>query len=341
MAKPKIHVLTTGGTIANPPNYEKKGHDQFIGGDEVIADIPEANELAEIIVEDITSYTSTMLTGEILFRIATRIENILTNEEGDGVVVTSGSNGSEELSYFLHLVLNTTKPVVTTAAQRGHSTPGYDGDKNLLDAIRVATHPDSHDRGVMSTFNDEIHSARDVSKRIPNKINAWSSGNKGTLGFADKRGRISFHRSIEKKHTKNTVFDINRYDPKDLRNIHILYSSLADDGRLVDASLNIKNDGIVLAAYPNGFASMAADHRNQNDALGNAANEVPIVISHRGSEGWVYAYLKDEDDYPVDRYDYPVISGEDLTPQKARILLYLSLQETNDVDEIQKYFYNY
>src|SRR5437879_2153287 len=39
-----------------------------------------------------------------------------------------------------------------------------DGNLNLLNAIRVAAHPDSGGRGVLVVLNDTIHGARDVTK---------------------------------------------------------------------------------------------------------------------------------------------------------------------------------
>ena len=75
------------------------------------------------------------------------MNRILANEpQVAGVVVTHGSNTSEESAYFLSLTVNGTKPVVITAAQRQQNTLGQEGTRNLFDAIRVAADPNAGGR---------------------------------------------------------------------------------------------------------------------------------------------------------------------------------------------------
>ena len=55
----------------------------------------------------------------------------------DGIIVTHGTFTTEETAYFLHLCVHTEKPLVVVASQRKHDEVGNDGDRNLLDAIRL------------------------------------------------------------------------------------------------------------------------------------------------------------------------------------------------------------
>ena len=74
--------------------------------------------------------------------LAKRIDGIFSAQDKfAGIVVTIGSNGLEELAYFLHLTVKSSKPVVLTGAQRQHHKLSADGDRNLLDAVRVAALP--------------------------------------------------------------------------------------------------------------------------------------------------------------------------------------------------------
>src|SRR5699024_12828843 len=82
----------------------------------------------------------------------------------DGVENTHGTSTLEETAFFLHLTVNSEKPVVLVGAQRPFTALSSDGPLNLIQAIRIAANPMSHGQGVLVVNNDRIHSARDVTK---------------------------------------------------------------------------------------------------------------------------------------------------------------------------------
>src|SRR6185436_15002103 len=73
----------------------------------------------------------------------------------DGIIVTHGTFTTEETAYFLHLCVHTEKPLVVVASQRKHDEIGNDGDRNLLDAIRLVLCPDAQGRGVLGHIEDD------------------------------------------------------------------------------------------------------------------------------------------------------------------------------------------
>ena len=73
---------------------------------------------------------------------------------------------------------------------------------------------------------------------------------------------------------------------------------------------------------------LAPEHREPLSALAQAG--LPIVITNRGGEGRAEAN-------PNDIF----IEGDNLPPQKARILLMLALTRTKDLKEIQRIFNEY
>ena len=68
---------------------------------------------------------------------------------------------------------------------RNPSTLGYEGAANLLEGVRVAAEPAARDKGVLVVLNDEINSARDVTKTDALRLQTFQSRDYGQLGVVD------------------------------------------------------------------------------------------------------------------------------------------------------------
>lgn len=319
-----VHLVTTGGTIANPPDREG-----YLPGADLVEAIPELDDIASITATDVASIASHEIAPEIWYRLHGAITELAEREDPpDGIVVTHGSNTLEETAYFLHLTLQTDVPVVLTAAQRKHGTVGNDGDRNLIDAVAVAAHEEARGRGALVVVNEEIHNAREVTKTVSTRPNAWDSANLGVLGLIDSYQRIQFYRRSDRRHAPDAAVDLNGTDSDDFPRVEIIYSAAGSEGGVVRAAVADGADGLVLAALPTGIPARPVGLDGQGDAIDAAHEEgVPVVQVHRGSEGWPYPR--------------GFIRGDVLTPQKARVLLALALLETRDPDEIQRLFFEY
>jgi L-asparaginase len=320
--KPLVRLIATGGTIAHVrPGYTP---DTRITGHELLESIPQLAQYARIEVEEFSKIGSGDFSTAMMVSLANRVNQIFAKEpEVSAVVVSIGSNGLEEVAYFLDLTVKSEKPVILTAAQRLHGTLGADGDMNLLDAVRVAVDPQSVGMGVMGVVNDEIHAARDVRKNISHRVDAWNSGDLGDLGLVD-HDRVSYYRKTIRKHTTETEFDVTGL--KDLPAVYILYSYVGADAVLVDAAVKQGHaKGIVMAAFPTGTGAP----EQSNALLKVAATGIPVVDSQRGGRG-----------RPGNRYP-EFIDGDNLTPQQARLLLMLALTRTTDKKTIEKMFQVY
>lgn len=317
---PLVKIIATGGTIANTTGGR-------ITGNALISAIPQLKDHAQLEVEEFSRVRSDEITPKMMVDLAKRINQVFSTEDQvAGIVVTVGSNGMEELAYFLHLTVKSVKPVVLTAAQRRHGTLGADGDRNLLDAITVAGSPQARGHGVLAVVNEEIHSARDVTKTIAHRVNAWTSRDLGDLGLVDAGGQVSFYRSPLKKHTTQTEFNISAVN--ELPNVYIVYSYLGADDVLVRAGVEQgKAQGIVVAAFPTGGVPPKL-----LEGMKKVAKEgIVVAVSHRGGRGRIG---------PSSRYP-DFIATDNLTPQKARILLMLALTETSDLQKLQRMFDQY
>jgi L-asparaginase len=167
--------------------------------EQMLARVPEAQEIADVQGENLTSVGSTAIGPGEWLQIAQRIHQ-LHQEEPDlaGIVVTHGTATLEETAYFLHLTVKSAKPVVVTGAMRPPTAIGTDADLNLLDAIRIAACPDAGGRGVLTVLNNEIQSARDVTKGNTLRVETFHSNHLGLLGYADSDGRVLFYRVVSR-----------------------------------------------------------------------------------------------------------------------------------------------
>ena len=318
---PLVKVVATGGTIANTPSGR-------LHAGEVVDAIPDLRKYARLEVEEVIRVGSSSITLENWLTLARRINEILAREsEVKGVVVTHGSNTVEETGYFLSLTVKSDKPVVLTAAQRQFTTVSSDSPKNFLQAVRVAASDDARGKGALIVTNDVINAARDVTKNITYRLDTYSSRDLGVLGYVDE-DRVTFYRVPLKQHTKATPFDIARVQK--LPRVEIIYSSVDADGALIDAAVTHANaEGIVVAGFPTGSATPAMEQA-MNRA---AAKGIPVVMTNRGGTGRITDTRTKE--------ARPLIFGDNLTPQKARILLMLALTTTKDPAEIQRIFQRY
>lgn len=228
--KPNVHLFATGGTIANPLDIEG-----YLPGEELVAEVPELEPVADLTVTDVASRSSSSVTHHTWFDLHDAIQAAVDGDDPpDGAVVTHGSNTVEETAYFLNLTLDTDVPVALTAAQRNHRLIGNDGDRNLLDSVKVAGSPEARGRGALVVLNDEIHQARDVTKVVSGRPDAWSSGNLGVVGLIDKRDNMRFYRRSEQRHAPDTEFDVSAAGPEDFPTVEIVFSAAGGDGRLLE-----------------------------------------------------------------------------------------------------------
>lgn len=314
----RIVIVATGGTIANTLAGRTSVED-------VLADIARDHpttkvvDLAEIEVDDVLRDGAETFTSTEWLVIGRAVQRAVDRDDVAGVVVTHGTYTAEETAYFLHLAVRTDKPVVVACSQRKHASIGNDGDKNLWDAVRVAVDPAARGRGVMVVLNDEIHCAREVTK-TNQRPGGFRSNYTGVLGGVEADG-VSFYRTPDRVHTRRTGFDVLGTDR--LPRVDIVASYAGSDGFAVDAALASGADGIVV----NGFCFNGRPHRLQVASLeGAVARGVPVVLTSRGGDG------------RVPHNDSPFITGDNLTAQKARVLLVVALADGVPMARLQERF---
>jgi L-asparaginase len=328
-SSPLIALFMASGTLPSQANDRmetvryapwKSGRERMSGG-ELIAALPELSDLARIEVAAGNPYANA--TPADLVALAVAMRDALARPEVGGLVLIQGTNSLEETAYFLHLTLATRKPVVVTGAQRPFTALSTDGPANLIDAMRVATTPEAGGKGVLVVTNNEIHSARDVTKTSTYRVHTFRSRELGPLGFADA-DRIVFYRAPLRVHTAESLFRVTA--ATEIPRVDVLYVHTGANGNLARAAVDLGARGLVIAGSG---AGAAAEMRDALAALQREHGTI-VVRSSRVGEGRV---LRD------DNWQEPgMIAADNLNPHKSALLLGLALTVTQDPERIQEFF---
>jgi L-asparaginase len=332
-SKPRVYVIGTGGSISFVGDYRTdyvnySYRNQHLTIQEMLDRVPEVNNFAEVVAEQLINVGSTDVQPFHWLKLARRINQIFREDaQAAGVAVTHGTATLEETAYFLNLTVRSHQPVVVTGAMRPPTGLGTDADVNLLDCVRVAAAPQSAGRGVLTVLNNEIQAARDVTKTNSYRLETFRSNELGILGYADSDEEVVFYRTPTRAHTRDSEFDVEGISQ--LPRVDIAYAYAGADDLVIQALVNAGVPGIVAAGLGSGGSSPAF-----MKGLRNAQEQgVKVVIAtHTGNGRVVRNRRFTEDGYIV---------ADNLYPKKARILLMLALTATQDSDEIQRMMLTY
>lgn len=304
----KIVVLGTGGTLAGTAadpadNLGYRAGELPIGT--VLASVPALRDLP-LESEEIARIDSKDMSFAVWRALAQRCSHWLALPDVAGIVIGHGTDTLEETAFFLQSVLAPAKPMVITCAMRPATAIAPDGPQNLVDAVAVALTPGA--RGVVAVCAGTVHAAQDVAKQHTYRLDAFTSGDAGPIGYVEERAvRLvrPWPAGAVPAGTLERVLGAARW-PR----VEIVMSHAGADGALVEALAALGVDGLVVAATGNGSV-----HADLEAALVRAqANGVKVVRASRCAQGRVQ-------DTPHDRLAH----AGGLSPVKARIALLLEL----------------
>ena len=333
-ARPIVWVLSTGGTIAgtgSSPTDMSNYQAGTVSGQALVDAVPQIKQIADVRVEQVANVVSSDITLDLWLKLAQRINRILADDPAvAGVVVTHGTNTLEETAYFLNLTVKSDRPVVLVGSMRPATAISADGPLNLLNAVRTAVSRDARGKGAVIVMNDEINGARDVTKTNTFRVETFRSPELGALGYVDE-DTVAFYRASTRRHTVDSEFDVSNLT--ELPRVDIVYSYVEPDASMIDTAVARKAKGLVLAGTGAGALSKA--EKAAVTALSKVPADVrPVVVrSSRVGNGRVIGRLE---------YDeIGAVPGDNLNPQKARILLMLALTKTTDPKDIKRMFDQY
>jgi len=325
--QPVVAMIATGGTIAMKIDPVRNAPVPAISGEDLLATVPDISKHARIEVNNLSNVPSDYMDPPRWVALTRAVQDTLARPEVAGVVVSHGTDTLEETAWWLDLTVASDKPVVLIGAQRNASEPDFDGPRNLLNAVRIATDPASAGKGAVLAMNNQINAARDVTKTHTTNVETFQSGQWGLLGAVDPDRVVWARAPLHRQHVPV------RSDAMPPVEIVAMYGGA--DGRLVRAAVDQGARGVVVQALGMGnmnqpmFAAI-------KDAIGRG---VPVVVASRVPEGRVLPSYGFEGGGRT-LADAGAVMAGDLSPQKARILLMLLLQEggARDRGELQAAF---
>ena len=330
----KIVLLGTGGTIAGSAadaddnlgyTAAQRGVTQLL---QAVPDVALAPYT--LVAEQVAQLDSKDMSFAVWRQLALRCAHWLAQDEVQGIVITHGTDTLEETAFFLQSVLPTRltacKPVVLTCAMRPASARFPDGPQNLSDALMVAG--DAAAKGVLVLCAGRIHSAAQVQKIHPYRLDAFDSGEAGPLGFVEEGRARWVNAPVPVLASSVTAEGERPIDPPPVGaleivegltqwpRVEIVMNYAGASGFMVDAMLaHAGNEleplrGLVVAATGNGTL-----HFDLEAALLRAqAAGVRVVLASRCSYGRV-----------LPRSGAPFPDSRGLSPVKARVALLLEL----------------
>jgi L-asparaginase len=328
--KARVVILATGGTIAGSADTQTQaGYTSGqVGVEVLIAAVPQITDLAEVSGEQIANVGSQDMSDAIWLKLASRINELQTAKDVDGIVITHGTDTIEETGYFLNLVVKGDKPVVMTAAMRPSTALSADGPLNIFNAVAVAADPNARGRGLLIAVNDDIHGARSIIKSSTTDVQTFRSPETGLIGVS-LYGINRFFRIPFRNHTSTSIFSSK--DVKSLPRVDVIYITADVSADLIDSAVANGAKGLVTAGVGNGNMTTSAV-----EAVKRAIKKgVVVVRASRVPTGAVGRNVEINDD------EVGTVASGELNPAKARVLLKLALLKTKDPAEIQNYFYTH
>jgi len=318
----KILALHTGGTISMSAN---ELGEVSTNKENPLLDSRFIDDNIELTNETILNKPSEHITPADMFKMQQRVKKAET-QDYDGIVITHGTDTLEETAYFLDLTLPNHLPVVLTGAMRSSNELGSDGVYNFQSAILTAAADESVDKGVLVVMNDEIHTARYVTKTHTTNVDTFRTPTFGPIGLVGKRGIHYFQELIQQA-------DVQVDKLK--HNVYLLKAYAGMPASLLNCLDQEDTNGLVIEGL--GAGNMPLETVEAIQQL--IADDIPVVMVSRCYNGVAE---------PI--YDYPgggialermgVTFCQGLNGPKARIKLLVGISAGLTGQKLRDYISN-
>jgi L-asparaginase len=324
LARPRVVIVFTGGTIASKLDKEWGGVVPSLSGGEILARIPDVQQVADIAIHEYGTFPGPHITPERMLEISRIVQIHADDPTVHGVIVTHGTDTLEETAYFLDCTVRTSKPVIVIGAMRNSSEPDWDGPRNVRDAVHVAIQQAANDLGVLVCLGGVVSAASEASKTDTEDLNTFQSFDFGPLGRITN-GHLLIHRRPLHRAT---------FDVASLPSFVPLVKCYAGmDATMIRACRDAGAAALVVEAFGVGNVTPPV-YYELADAVRSG---LPVVLVSRCPVGRIehtYAY----EGAGRHLHEAGVIFADYLNGQKARIKLLCALGAGLTVDDIRREF---
>lgn len=318
----KILIVFTGGTIAMTIDENIGAAVPGLDGSAILSMIKGLDRYSDLEIVDFGQVPGPQMHPRRILELSKLLRQALERDDIQGAIITHGTDTLEETAYFLDLTLTSDKPVVVVGAMRNASELGFDGPANLAAAIVAVKSPQSQGKGVLVVLNNQVNSAREVTKTHTMTLDTFKSLEFGPLGIVDNN-EVLFSRTAM-PHSYLEVEDIED-------RVYLLKSYVGMDRFLLDQLVEHGAKGIVIEAMGRGNLPP-----EMVEAIKDAsAQGVTIVIVSRCPSGRVlgsYGY----DGGGQQLREVGALFGTAMNGQKTRIKLMLALKVANNRSELKE-----
>lgn len=305
---PRVHVISLGGTIASSSTGAGSSVTPQLSGAQLVTAVPQLREVAEVTTEQLAQVGSSSLDIETVCQVA-RAGAAAMADGAHGVVVTQGTDTTEETAYLLSLMNPSQRPFVVTGAMRNPTLAGPDGPANLLAAVTATAADELTGIACLVAFNDELHDPLWVRKtHVTSTATFSSSPHAGPLGWVHEGELRLGYRPQRPRHLPPVE---GTFPP-----VAVVSVGIGDDLRLLEALPDLGYAGVVISGVGGGHV-----HADAVDRVATLASRLPVVLASRTGSGYLlertYAAAGNE----IDLLGRGLLAAGPLSAPKARLLL--------------------
>ncbi|MCL5428032.1 MAG: Glu-tRNA(Gln) amidotransferase subunit GatD [Candidatus Marsarchaeota archaeon] len=260
-----VKLLYTGGTIGSRVDYATGGVYMLTKPEELLYDVPEMADIANIDVEHLMSVASEDMTYTE-WQVMARKSAEAFNSGASGVIISHGTDtlhfSSAALSFMLQ---DLPGPVVLVGAQRSSDRGSSDAFMNLICSAHIAAHSDIAEVGTCmhaSSSDDYCAFIRGtkVRKLHTSARDAFKPVNGAPIAKVNTEGNIR-HLSPYTKAGKSRKVSLREgYEPR----VAMLYMYPNSDSSLIDHYLDKGYKGLIIASTGLGHIPISASHPEYN-----------------------------------------------------------------------------